>query len=620
MQVGEKELVELQKVAKESQARCEALDIEIEKINAKLNDVKNDRRKNKDEERLLQAIATLKRNFPGVQGRLVDLCRPTQRKYNLAVTVAAGKDMDAIVVDTKQTGLDCIKYLREQRIGTATFLPLDNLQIPSRESTESLRARISSDSRFRLAIDVVSCDDSVSRAVMYAVGNSVVCDDIDSARELCFGEKRSTQQNFQNSAVKAVTLGGSVISKAGTMTGGVTREDDSKAGRWKTQDIDKLREEKEKLEVERTALIDSVSDESTRRKKGGMGFSTKIEELKNTLSGLRSRDHYAKSEHEFTKKELKRKEVLVKATEKNVDKLGKQVDSCKNEFETVSAAQNKAVDDVKNAEELHLAPFREATGLRDLQAYEEAIRKKRSEYNNKRQTVLQHITQLDQKLRYETNRDVLQPVARVEKSIKQRKDELESAMKQESELQKEMDHAKALLAEAEEAVRFSNEAEREYDEKVQFAQTAFKDAQSSRTTTLKEIRAQESALERFRGKLHEALQKARVEEVVLPLVTPVADETSSAQREETTSIVASQSSIANTQFSQAENPIVVRDKREAAKIDFSSMPEHLKHRTGEREEKKIRKEFDEKLDKVSAEIENMTPNMKVSTALLRSMN
>lgn len=612
LQVTEKELVELQKAAKESQARCDGLRVEIDKVNSKLNEAKNEHRKNKEEERLLQAIAALKRNFPGVHGRLVDLCRPTQRKFNLAVTVAAGKDMDAIVVDTKQTGFDCIKYLREQRIGTATFLPLDNLQVPTRESTESLRTRISNDSRFRLAIDVISCDDSMNRAVMYAVGNAVVCDDLDSARELCFGEKRPMQQNAFLASVKAVTLGGAVISKAGTMTGGVTREDDNKASRWKTQDIDKLRDEKEKLEAELNAIIDSGSDESRRRKKAGMGFATKIEELKNTLSGLRSRDQYTKSELEFTKKELKRKEVLLKATEKNVEKLKKQLDSCRNEYEKLTEAQKKAIDDVKNAEERHLAPFRETSGLRDLQAYDEAIRKKKSEYNSKRQTILQHIAQLEQKLRYESNRDVLQPVTRVEKTIRERKDELEKARKRESELQSKMDNAKALLAEAEETVRFAADAEREHEEKVQNAQTAFKDIQSARTKTLKEIRAQESALERLRGKLHETLQKARVEEVTLPLAS--SEDLSSSQREETGSMMASQGSMPATQFSQAENPVVVRDKREASKIDFSSMPDVLKRKHGERDEKRIRREFEEKLDKVIAEIENMTPNLKASEA------
>lgn len=60
----------------------------------------------------MNAIGALKRHFPGVKGRLVDLCRPSQQRYNLAVTVAGGKDMDAIVVDGKKTAFDCIKYLR----------------------------------------------------------------------------------------------------------------------------------------------------------------------------------------------------------------------------------------------------------------------------------------------------------------------------------------------------------------------------------------------------------------------------------------------------------------------------------------------------------------------------
>ncbi len=72
------------------------IDLELEKINATLRDVRDNRRKTRDEERLQDAIKALKLHFKGVYGRLVDLCRPTQRRYNLAVTVAAGKDMDAL--------------------------------------------------------------------------------------------------------------------------------------------------------------------------------------------------------------------------------------------------------------------------------------------------------------------------------------------------------------------------------------------------------------------------------------------------------------------------------------------------------------------------------------------
>ena len=101
--------------------------------------------------------------------------------------------MDAIVVDTKQTGFDCIQYLRNNQIGTATFLPLDTLKIPSPASTERIRAMLQHDSRYKLACDVIACDDSMRRALMYAVGNTVICDDLDSARELCFSSQNRQQ-------------------------------------------------------------------------------------------------------------------------------------------------------------------------------------------------------------------------------------------------------------------------------------------------------------------------------------------------------------------------------------------------------------------------------------------
>ena len=45
----------------------------------------------------------------GVRGRVVDLCKPTQRKYELAVAVVLGRNMDAVVVDEEKTAIDCIE-------------------------------------------------------------------------------------------------------------------------------------------------------------------------------------------------------------------------------------------------------------------------------------------------------------------------------------------------------------------------------------------------------------------------------------------------------------------------------------------------------------------------------
>lgn len=64
-------------------------------------------------------------------GRLIDLCQPTQKKYQIAVTKVLGKNMDAIIVDSEKTGRDCIQYIKEQRGEPETFLPLDYLEVHS---------------------------------------------------------------------------------------------------------------------------------------------------------------------------------------------------------------------------------------------------------------------------------------------------------------------------------------------------------------------------------------------------------------------------------------------------------------------------------------------------------
>lgn len=109
---SECELESLQRTASDHQTKRDSIETRIDEINNTLRQAKGDRRQGKEEERIVNAIAALKRHFPGVKGRLVDLCRPSQNRYNLAVTVAAGKDMDSVVCDTKQTAFDCIKYLR----------------------------------------------------------------------------------------------------------------------------------------------------------------------------------------------------------------------------------------------------------------------------------------------------------------------------------------------------------------------------------------------------------------------------------------------------------------------------------------------------------------------------
>lgn len=178
----------------------------LNNVQEEIRNAKSDRKQNEREKSFAELIEKLKRLFQGVHGRVIDLCKPIQKKYNIPLTVALGRNMDAVIVDTKATAIECIKYMREQRAGIATFLPLDSLNtVPINENLRNL-------DNAKLVIDVIQFPEYIKRALQYSVGNTLVCDNIKIAKQICFNNKQR---------LKAVTVDGSMIQKSGIMSGGV---------------------------------------------------------------------------------------------------------------------------------------------------------------------------------------------------------------------------------------------------------------------------------------------------------------------------------------------------------------------------------------------------------------
>jgi structural maintenance of chromosome 1 len=68
----------------------------LEETMNRLMQAKSDRQESHRNKKFKETLETLTRLFPGVHGRLLDLCKPTQRKFDLAVSIILGKNMDAI--------------------------------------------------------------------------------------------------------------------------------------------------------------------------------------------------------------------------------------------------------------------------------------------------------------------------------------------------------------------------------------------------------------------------------------------------------------------------------------------------------------------------------------------
>ncbi|KAJ3262920.1 Structural maintenance of chromosomes protein 1, partial [Chytriomyces hyalinus] len=205
----------------------------LTEILGKLKDAHADRNESDRDARNRKNLETLQSIFPGVKGRLIDLCKPTQRKYETAVATILGRNIDSIVVDTERTGIDCIQYMRDQRLGTATFLPLDTLTV--KHINEKYRNFAKG---ARLAVDVIQVEAAYERAVQFACSDSLVCETLEVAKEVCW---------TRGQEVKAVTLDGTVLHKTGLMTGGQSSSSSKDSRRWEEKEIEALRKAREVL-------------------------------------------------------------------------------------------------------------------------------------------------------------------------------------------------------------------------------------------------------------------------------------------------------------------------------------------------------------------------------------
>jgi chromosome segregation protein len=164
---------------------------------------------------------------PGIRGTVEELAR-FDSQYHTALTVAGGNRFQSLVVETDQVAEECIKLLKAEKRGRATFLPL-NRMLPGRPRGKSLVAA-QSGGAVGFAVDLVKFEEELRPAFWYVFGETVVMKDLTSARE-------------QMGGVRLVTLGGELIEATGAISGGFVELGDKGRGGDSAADLRRLGEE-----------------------------------------------------------------------------------------------------------------------------------------------------------------------------------------------------------------------------------------------------------------------------------------------------------------------------------------------------------------------------------------
>ena len=109
--------------------------------------------------------------------------------------------------------------MRNQRAGSATFIPLDTIQV--KPVPDKLRNFAKG---ARLAIDCIEYDPAIERAMQYSCSTSLICDTMDIARHVCYDRGQEVKGERSVARLElilpAVTLEGTIIHKSGLITGG----------------------------------------------------------------------------------------------------------------------------------------------------------------------------------------------------------------------------------------------------------------------------------------------------------------------------------------------------------------------------------------------------------------
>ena len=244
----------------------------------------------------------------GVHAPLVKL-GTVDKEYSTAMEVAFGGRMAHIVVDDEHVASVAIEMLRSANAGRATFIPLNKtIKAPARLALPKDKGVID------FAINLVDFDDKYINAFFYAVGDTLVVEDMECAKKL-IGRYRM------------VTLQGELFEKSGAITGGTLKRTGLSFSQNDDDELEKYRARLKEMENKATALETKKSELEKKLTGIQNNYADTMSELSKARVELDNMNrNYANSENL-----LKEKTNAISVNEPRIAELNKKLDKLEDE-------------------------------------------------------------------------------------------------------------------------------------------------------------------------------------------------------------------------------------------------------------------------------------------------
>ena len=253
----------------------------------------------------IRKVMEQKEKNKGIIGVVADIIK-TKKQYETAIETALGGTIQNIVTDNEETAKGLITFLKQNKFGRATFLPLSAISGRDIKVDNTLT---SEKGAIGFANQLIECDSEFYELARYLLGRILVVDNIDNALAIA---------RRHNHSVRIVTLEGDMLSPGGSMSGGAFKNSSNLLGR---------RREIEELET-------SVA-----------GNEKKLKSLETELSNARDKLSVVRNELEQLKTEMQEKQLAentssmnLEAAERKQEELNRAYTNSKRESEEIEVS------------------------------------------------------------------------------------------------------------------------------------------------------------------------------------------------------------------------------------------------------------------------------------------
>ena len=585
-----------------TRAKAEHYQTQIDALTEKLRSAKALRKENEREMKATEAIASMRSLFAGCRGRVTDLIKVSNKKYELAVITALGRSADAVVVDDRESAKECIQYLKDQRVPAMEFIPLKDIKTMS-ENNERLREL---GGTAKLVIDVVSYDNAYHRAMLHSLGDCVVCDTHAEAKKLAYDKSKKNA----GALLKVVSLDGTSIDKAGKLTGGSSQGLTDKANRFTRADIDTWRKEKEKLETEMLKLksvqqiINEESAVYSQKQRHERDLANLKEDYKDVEAKLKRFQDEMTSINDALKPIIPERE----ATEKSIK-----------EFEAKIVELDAKIHDI--SDEIY-AEFSKRVGIKNIREHEEERETRRKKQAEAKAEFASQRARVVELLDYEKSRDNDSAIKRNEKDIKKCEKEIETLETELEKLNQSTAEMKTQLKELDGELKRAKDDARSVERELQSLKELNAEANDERERFSRLINAKNNHLDALRGSRLDVLKNASMELLEIPRAAQLAAGSGSAKKKKKSSSRKRKTAGDDDEEEEDEEvendddamdvdaPRSEYDTDENYAVDYSDLKPELRLAIDQAQRDRLDGEMRDECNERAATLEKLEPNMK----------